>query len=436
MKQNIRKKLIIIILVLLFSMNITLGINANEVSIQENSNIQDKFSDISARNIVLANSDTGKIVYERNKDEKIYPASITKLMTAILVVENCNLNDIVTVSENAVKSVPLGYVNANLQVGEQLTVEQLLYAMLIPSANDAANALAEHVGGSIESFSAMMNTRARDLGCTGTNFTNPSGLHEENHYTTANDLFYISKQAISNNEIKKIVGTIKYTLPSSNKYNGTSRVLTSTNYMKRKELSKYYCEYCIGGKTGYTGEAKNCVVEFAQKNGINLIAVVMGEDSKVKGKKFLDAKEMFDYTYNNYENKIIAQAGNEYETLKISNATKETKKLKVLYKDNVNIVELKSVENLKDNIKIKVNYTNKKAPIQKGETIGNITYEYDGIEYKTDLIAGQNVEASETLKYVLYTLLIVLIIYIIYILKKSNGKTKKYKKRKAKRIYY
>ena len=189
MKQNIRKKLIIIILVLLFSMNITLGINANEVRIQENSNIQDKFSDISARNIVLANSDTGKIVYERNKDEKIYPASITKLMTAILVVENCNLNDIVTVSENAVKSVPLGYVNANLQVGEQLTVEQLLYAMLIPSANDAANALAEHVGGSIESFSAMMNTRARELGCTGTNFTNPSGLHEENHYTTANDIF-------------------------------------------------------------------------------------------------------------------------------------------------------------------------------------------------------------------------------------------------------
>ena len=100
------------------------------------------------------------LIYIFNKDEKIYPASITKLMTAILVVENCNLNDIVTVSENAVKSVPLGYVNANLQVGEQLTVEQLLYAMLIPSANDAANALAEHVGGSIESFSAMMNTRA------------------------------------------------------------------------------------------------------------------------------------------------------------------------------------------------------------------------------------------------------------------------------------
>ena len=125
MKQNIRKKLIIIIIVLLLSMNITLSINASEVRAQENSNIQDQFSDISARNLVLANSDTGKIIYERNIDEKIYPASITKLMTAILVVENCELNDIVTVSENAVKSVPMGYVNANLQVGEKLTDEHL-----------------------------------------------------------------------------------------------------------------------------------------------------------------------------------------------------------------------------------------------------------------------------------------------------------------------
>lgn len=436
MKQNIRKKLIIIIMVLLLSINITLSINASEVRAQENSNIQDQFSDISARNLVLANSDTGKIIYERNIDEKIYPASITKLMTAILVVENCELNDIVTVSENAVKSVPMGYVNANLQVGEKLTVEQLLYAMLIPSANDAANALAEHVGGSIESFSTMMNTKARELGCTGTNFTNPSGLHEESHYTTAKDLLFISKHAISNSEIRKIVGTVKYTLPSTNKYTGESRIITSTNYMKRKELTRYYCDYCIGGKTGYTGDAKNCVVEFAQKNGMNFIAIVMGEDSKIKGQKFLDAKEMFNYAFENYESKVIAKADNEYETLRISNATKETKKLKVLYKENVNIVEAKSVENLKDNIKVKVNYTNKRAPIQKGEVIGNITYEYDGMEYKTDLIAGQNVEAVETLKYVLYTLLIVLVIYIIYIIKKSNGKRKKYKKRKVKRIYY
>ena len=439
MKQNIRKKLIIIILVLLFSMNITLGINANEVSIRENSNIQDKFSDISARNIVLANSDTGKIVYERNKDEKIYPASITKLMTAILVVENCNLNDIVTVSENAVTSVPSGYVNANLQVGEELTVENLLYVMLIPSANDAANALAEHVAGSIESFASMMNTKAKELGCTGSNFTNPSGLHEEEHYTTVKDLSLIAREAISNTTIRKIIGTTNYSLLKTNKYTKTDRKFTTTNYMKRKELSKYYCDYCIGGKTGYTGEAKNCVVEFAKKDGIELTAIVMGESSKVKGQKFLEAKQLFDYVYNNYENKNIVTAHELYETIKIPNGTKDTKNLNVIYKDNIKILERKDIN--VDNIDKVVEYTKKKAPIQKGEVIGNIKYAYEGIEYKTNLIAEENVEESSTLRKLLIILLIVLFIYIIYNYKKSNknalkNRNKKYKKRKAKRIYY
>lgn len=180
--------------------------NVVEYVVQEN---KDVFNDISAPNLLLAETNSGRILYERNIDEKIYPASITKLMTAILVVENCELDEIVTVSENAVTSVPIGYVNANLQVEEELTVEDLLYAMLVPSANDAANALAEHVGGSIESFSSMMNTRARELGCTGSNFNNPSGLHEENHYTTTRDLYLIAQKAISNNIIKKIIGDRK-----------------------------------------------------------------------------------------------------------------------------------------------------------------------------------------------------------------------------------
>ena len=165
----------------------------NEDSAINNQEQIDIFKNISAPNLLLAETNTGRILYERNADRKIYPASLTKLMTAILVVENCELDEIVTVSENAVLSVPVGYVNANLQVGEELTVEDLLYVMLIPSANDAANALAEHVGGNIESFSAMMNSKAKELGCTGSNFTNPSGLHQEEHYTTTRDLFLISQ---------------------------------------------------------------------------------------------------------------------------------------------------------------------------------------------------------------------------------------------------
>lgn len=410
----------------------------NETKENSAQNNIDIFEDISAPNLLIAETNSGRILYERNIDDKVYPASITKLLTAILVVENCELDEIATVSENAVISVPSGYVNANLQVGEELMVEDLLYAMLIPSANDAANVLAEYVAGSIESFSSMMNTKAKELGCTGSNFTNPSGLHEEEHYTTTRDLYLIAQNAIGNETIKKIIGTTSYTLPNTNKYTKTARVFTSTNYMKRKSLTKYYCDYCIGGKTGYTGEAKNCVVEFAEKDGIQLIAIVMGEDSKVNGQKFLDAKEMFEYIFENYENKQIAIKNGIYETIKISNGTKETKNLDVLYQDNINILE-DGKANIND-IEKNVEYTKTKAPIQKGEVIGKITYQYDGVEYSTNLIAGENVEESKMLKNILYGLAIMLIIYIIYNYKKSNSKHRKHgkklKKRKVRRIYY
>lgn len=435
--KNIKKSLKAVMLVFLIS-NICLfssNIFAEELNNENKEMIkQETFNDISAPNVMLFQTDTGKILYEKNIDEKIYPASITKLMTAILVVENCNLDDIVTVSENAVTSVPSGYVNANLQVGEQLTVKDLLYVMLIPSANDAANALAEHVAGSIDSFSTMMNTRAKELGCTGSNFTNPSGLHQEEHYTTVRDLSFIAKEAISKNIIKKIVGTKNYTLLNTEKYEKVERKFTTTNYMKRKELSKYYCEYCIGGKTGYTGQANNCVVEYAEKNGIELTAIVMGEDSKIKGKKFLDAKEMFDYVYANYKNESIAKKNEECETIKIPNATKNTKNLKVLYKNNINIMSNKEI--LQDSINKNIKYTKITAPITKGEVIGKITYKYQDEEYSTELIAGEDVEENGILKNVLIVLTIILLIYILYNFKKSNKKKRRYKKNRMHGIYY
>lgn len=432
-----KDKIIKLSVALIFIISILMPQNIladNVISIENNveENIQeDIFKDISAPNLLLAETNTGKILYERNADEKIYPASLTKLMTSILVVENCELDEIVTVSEKAVTSVPSGYVNANLQVGEELTVEDLLYVMLIPSANDAANALAEHVGGSIESFSTMMNSRAKELGCTGSNFTNPSGLHQEEHYTTTKDLYLIAKQAISNSLIKKIVGTTNYTLLNTEKYTKTKRTFTTTNYMKIKSLTKYYCDYCIGGKTGYTGEAKNCVIEFAEKDGIELTAIVMGESAKVKGQKFLDAKEMFEYVFENYENKQIVNKNEKYETVKVNNTTKETRMLDVLYKDDIYI--LKEKDN-NDEIQKNIEYYNLKAPIQKGKEVGKIIYEYEGITYTTKLIAAENVEESKTLGNILKLLIVAFIIYIIYILKKSKknygNHGKKYKRKK------
>ena len=248
-------------------------------------------------------------------------------------------------------------------------------------------------------------------------------------------MFLISQKAVKNDLIKKIIGTTTYTLPSTNKYTKTPRIFATTNYMLKKSLEKYYCDYCIGAKTGYTGEAKNCVVEFAKKDGIELTAIVMGQVAKVKGQKFLDAKEMFEYVFENYDNKLVAKKNQKYDIVKVNNGTKDTKELEILYKADINVlVEKDSNKEIKESIE----YTNLRAPIQKGNVVGKITYNYEGITYETELIANSDVEESKVLSNLLKILILVLIIYIIYNLKKSNkkqgnhGKNIKNKKKRKK----
>ena len=283
----------------------------------------------------------------------------------------------------------------------------------------------------------MMNTRAKELGCTGSNFTNPSGLHQEEHYTTSRDILYISQEAISNKIIKNIIKKFNYTLPKTNKYKYTSRVFINTNYIIRKEMKDHYYKYCIGGKTGYTGEAKNCVVAFYKKDGIQLTAIIMGENASVKGKKFLDANKLAKYIYKNYEEKNIVYANEKYETVTIPNATRETKKLNVNYENDIRILESKDI-NI-ENIEKHVEYKKISAPIIKGESLGTIKYTYDGIEYETNLIAQSDVEESKMLNKLLYIMISILIIYIIYnykkIKRKKKSKNKNYYRQRAKTIY-
>ena len=422
--KKISLSFIIILIIICIFPKIILGENIEDNKI-ENIQKKDIFEQLNAPNLLIGQTNVEEVLYERNSEEKIYPASVTKLLTAILVVENCELDEIVTVGENAVFSVPSGYVNANLQVGEELTVEDLLYVMLIPSANDAANALAEHVGGNVESFSTMMNARAKELGCKGSNFTNPSGLHQDDHYTTTKDLYLIAKEAITKPIIKQILKTTNYTLPQTNKYNKNNRIFITTNYMIRESLTKYYSDYCIGGKTGYTTEAKNCVIEYAEKDGIELLAIVMGESAVVKGQKFLDAKTMFEYVFNNYENKQIVKKDTKYETIKINNGTKDTRNLELIFKEDINILIKK--DNNKE-IDKDVEYNIIAAPIKKGDIIGNITYEFEGITYNTQLIANSDVEESKALTNSIKLLVVALIIYIIYNMKKSKKKCKRHGK--------
>ena len=419
-----KKKIVICLIIIILNILNCISIFAAEEEklIYYDESLKSEFENITAPNVLLGKTDTNEILYGKNIDEKIYPASLTKLLTAILVVENCELDEVAKVSENAVKSIPSGYVTANLQIGEELTIEDLLYAMLVPSANDAANVLAEYVGGNIESFSSMMNTKAKEIGCTNSNFSNPSGLHQEEHISTAKDLFLIANQAIKNETIRKIVKTVKYTLPQTDSYSGNPRIFTTTNYLIQPNLNKFYMENCIGGKTGYTEYAKNCVIEFAQQNDINLTTVVLGETAKVKGSKFIESKEMFEYIFKNYSERKIAEKGKEYKKIEIKKAKRGEEILKTLYNSNLSIL----VKNdLDEKIEENSEYYLIEAPINKGEIVGKINYKYGKNNYSIEIIAENDVKKSKE-NLIINCIVIFIVIVIIYLLKKSNNKLGKH----------
>ena len=220
-------------------------------------------------------------------------------MTAILTLEHCELTDTAVVSHDAIYSIPVGYSHAYLVEGEILTIEQLLHILLIPSANDAANVLAEHIAGSVSSFATMMNTKALELGCQNTNFVNANGIDTQNHYSTAYDLALIGRYAMQNETFRKIVSTTQYTLPATNKYPEANRFFKNTNELiipdNRDSVDNYYYPYATGLKTGYTNAAKECVVASAKKDDIEYIVVILGAERTENGLsgRFIDCKNLF-----------------------------------------------------------------------------------------------------------------------------------------------
>ena len=423
------KKLIIAFLIV-FIVQIFLG----NMSFALENNIE-----ISAPSAILIESKTGRILYEKNSEEKRYPASTTKIMTALLTLENVeDLQSKATVSYNAVFSVPSGYSVDTLKVGEELSIEELLYALLVKSSNEAANVLAEYVAGNVDSFATMMNTRAAELGCKNTNFVNPNGIHNENHYSTAYDLSLIAKEAMKNETFRKIVSTVSHTLPSTNKYEQTDRNLITTNDLINKKNKNYY-EYAIGIKTGYTAYAKNCLVAAANKDGVELISVVLGTDKKeVNGlrKRDTDTKTLFEYVYNNFSQKKVSTAR---ETVvgqtKIKGATTETKNLDLNTDSDINILVTNDKEKDEINGEIKLN-ENIKAPIAKGDKLGTITYNSDGIEYTADVIAANDVQKSNLILNILRILLVIVLLLLTYLYLKNKRKRKINKKHKKANYVY
>ena len=228
---------------------------------------------ITCESAILIDADTGSILYEKDAYRKCYPASTTKILTGLLTIENCNLSDTMTISTNAANSVnPYEDANLSMKAGEQITVEQALYGLLLYSANEIAYALAEQVAGTADAFVDMMNNKAKELGAINTHFANPSGLYNANHYTTAYDMAMIARGCYNNASFVNIDSTSSsYTIPATN----MSAQRTIRHRHKMLKDREFYYEYCKGGKTGFTDESLMTLVTFAEKDGMRLICVVL-----------------------------------------------------------------------------------------------------------------------------------------------------------------
>lgn len=379
---------------------------------------------------------TGKILYEKNAKEKRFPASTTKIMTAILALEHRSLTDTATVSYDAIFTVPSGYSHANLQLDEVLTIEQLLNVLLIPSANDAANVIAEDIAGSVESFASMMNTKAKEIGCENTNFVNPNGVHDENHYSTAYDLALIGRYAMKNDTFRKLVSTVRYTLPTTNKYDKENRIFVNTNRLINEKSGQYY-KYATGIKTGYTDAAGNCIVASAKRDDMELICVIMGagNDLTTNINKFDDCISLFNFGFGNYKYETLCKANNVFKVVSPRNASKDTKSLNVLYETDIDaLVDTNTIStDLLPEVRLDDNL---KAPITKGSVVGSVSYTIDGINYTTNLIAGQDILANSTFSIIIKVVFILFALYIFkHFLTRNNCKRKKSKSRKKKKSH-
>jgi D-alanyl-D-alanine carboxypeptidase len=262
---------------------------------------------VSAESAILMEAETGAVLYAKNIHQKEYPASTTKLMTCLLATENCSMDEVVTMSHTAIYDTPYDSSHIAMDVGESITMEQALNAILIRSANEVSFAVAEHISGTWQDFAQLMNQRAAELGCEDTHFVNPNGLPDENHYTSAFDLATIGRAFFANELLCKISSTALLHIPPSPTQPDDILESSSNQLLPGK---KYAYEYLVGSKTGYTNVARNCLVSCAEKDGLKLICVVMRDESPLQ---FADTVSLFDYGFGNFDMINVSQNETKYK---------------------------------------------------------------------------------------------------------------------------
>lgn len=345
--------------------------------------------------LINLDDDSYPVVAQKNQDEKMYPASLTKIVTAMVTLNNVsNLQEKVTVSEAAFNILlGTGAQVAGLNVGDTLTVEQLLYLTMVHSACDATEVLAEYVGGTRENFVKMMNDYAASLGCTNTNFVNPDGLQDDNHYTTASDLAKITLDALKNSTFTKIAYTVEYEYNGMNYYN--------TNLMLRRGYLSYYYEYAKGIKTGSTTDAGYCVITTASKDGYNYLAIVLGapvidynHDGYDEKCSFIDAATLFDWAFGSLKYSTIIEQNEVLDEIPVKNG-KDADTLRLVAGEDVTAIVPNGLDRSNIVIKTKDKPESVNAPVEKGDAVCTADIIYaDQVVAQVQLVAADNVELS------------------------------------------
>ena len=361
-------------------------------------------------NAVLYDANYGEVLYDLDGYERAYPASTTKVMTALLVMEaiqsgQLTADTMVTAGETRMQGIPLGsgYVVSDLQLGEVLSVEELLYCLLLPSAADAANVLAVAVDGSIEAFVEHMNRKAAELGCQDTHFTNTSGVHGEEHYTTAYDLALIMTAALQYDLFRTIIATPSHTVPATNP--SAERYFLNTNgLISNLWYSGYTYDKCIGGKTGNTDEAGRCLVAAAEDGDTLLVSVVLGSGpveipgyTELRQGQLISSSNLLEWGFDNFRRVTITEDSEPVAKVAVTMSRQADE---VNVKPQGSITRTLPVDLDLDQIETRIDlfYDSVEAPVEEGAVLGAMTLSYEGEVYGTlDLVAVNSVERSELL---------------------------------------
>ena len=362
--------------------------------------------DILAKAALLVDANTGEVVYAKNEHQELYPASLTKIMTALLTLEavdagKLTMDQPLTATATALSGLSSDGSSAGIKVGETMPVRDLLYCMLVVSANEACDVLAEAVSGSVNTFVSAMNDKAAELGCENTHFANPNGLHDPQHYTSAWDMYLITKAAMEYPDFMTICDTAATTIPATN-MSGERNLYTTNHLLSNWRVIGYRNTEAHGIKTGSTDAAGHCLVSSATRGSLSFISVILGADRVEENgvgniRSFSETTRMFNYGFDNFTYKTIVEEKEVIQEVPVSLSKMDhvtvhpAKDIEVLLPKVLGAGDLERTITLEEPVE---------APVEKGQKLGTMTLSYDGVTYATvDLLASFDVEASKLMTF-------------------------------------